>query len=101
VRYEELLEHPEEVLTKLCADIGLQFDTRMLNYHEQESELDRRHFLPSANATKTIDHSRVGRWRKELSREEGAYVAREGGGLLQELGYVHDHTWLDDISGTV
>ncbi len=97
VRYEELLERPEEVLTKLCADIGLQFDTSMLTYDTSEKRPDTAHFLPSANATQALDRSRTGRWRSELSTEDARYIAREGGALLRELGYAQDDTWVGEI----
>jgi hypothetical protein len=37
IRYEDLLVRPEEELTKCCRLMGLEYDQRMLNFHESSS----------------------------------------------------------------
>jgi hypothetical protein len=105
VRYESLVTDPEPTLRKLCDFLELEWDGRMLRYHEdaQErlSELDReippvegKPGRPAENrrALHTLTggpptQSRIGRWRTEMSAADRAAFDEEAGELLRDLGY--------------
>jgi Sulfotransferase family len=69
IRYERLTEHPHSVSDALARHLG----------------------APAAVLRDRLDaaHDRsIGRWRRDLTREQLTDVEREAGELLQELGYV-------------
>ena len=70
VRYEDVVQHPEEAARTIGAFFG----------HAEPPESLRA-------ALAAADPSSIGRWRRALDDEGLADVEREGGALLRELGY--------------
>ena len=105
VRYEELLVHPREVLTRVCTFMGLEYDPAMENYHHASGERlrseihDQRDAQGALVATKAQreaifektalppDPERAGRWRKDMSADDRERFESVAGDLLRELGY--------------
>jgi hypothetical protein len=72
LRYETLIEEPNEVLDELLSFLG------------EETTVARRALHDAARS----EHRRsIGRWRSHLTREDLAVVAAEAGPLLRRLGY--------------
>ena len=94
VFYEKLVENPEEELKSVCRFVGIEFTPQMLEKKSITSG-DEKYSTVSANAKGEIEGSRVGRWRKDLSREEAEEFEKIAGALLQELGYEKDALWLE------
>ena len=104
VRYETLVTNPEATLRTICADIELDFDPAMLAYHHTAEERlaeFKRPFGPADRTPKDIgtfmaihdrarmppDASRIGRWRKEMSRDDLRRYEAIAGPLLRDLRY--------------
>ena len=88
VRYEDLVTDPERVLTELCAFVGVEFDERMIRYHERADRL-----VPSLSHN---EHHRnlykpptsgLRDWRRDLAARDVAVFEALAGELLEELGY--------------
>ncbi len=82
VRYEDLVQDPAGVLGGLLADLGESFDPAILVEPEGPVGGDGRHHAGSAISTRSM-----GRWRTDLTPEEGAVVQRIAGATLARLGY--------------
>ena len=78
VRYEALTEQPESVLTPVCAFIGEDFHSAMLNptRHSGEAVIGSGGF-----------QSNSGKWRRQLSARQLVGLERIAGKTLHELGY--------------
>ncbi len=94
VKYEDLVTEPEETVRGLCADIGLNFDSRMIRQHEETSTLtaNPRGQLSAERVQQPIDTSAIGRWQFTLSQEEvDAFLSGCGGQqTFHALGYYVD-----------
>jgi len=98
VRYEELVREPEAVLRRICSFVELPFDGAMLDYHRRAPERLAEHearpqvtkeqrLKQQEAATRPPDPSLIGRWRRDLTREDAARFDHVAGALLRELGY--------------
>lgn len=91
VRYEDLIETPEESLDRICGFLGIVFDGRMLDYAE---DVDRK--VPSSKRSLwpalggKLDRSKIGRWRTELKTYEVAAIHEITSELMAECGYAVD-----------
>lgn len=74
VRFEQLIESPETVLSELCRFIGLAYDPAMLDYHLHSSY-------------KKPDKTLVQQWRRKLSEREIQYVEAKAARLMAQTGY--------------
>lgn len=92
VRYEDLVSDLEGTLRRLFGELGETFSPEMLDYHNRKTALSR-----DRNFKKPIFGSSVGRWRRDLSREDAETVERICGPLLVELGYAKDARWIDEL----
>jgi hypothetical protein len=104
IRYEALVRNPEMVLREVCQFLELEFDSRMLSYHETAAErLGEHEGRATANGTvwltnaqrqsqqwrarNPVDVSRIERWRGEMDLADAVAFEQAAGGLLRELGY--------------
>ncbi len=110
VRYEDLILDPEPTLRRICDYVELEWDERMLDYHERaparlaeitrdlprsaERSVEADEVIPAAQrvsihelASRPPQSDRVGRWRTEMSAADRAAFAQAAGDLLAELGY--------------
>jgi sulfotransferase family protein len=104
IRYEALIQNPEQVLRDICQFLELDFHPRMLSYHENAAtRLAEHEGRTTASGTvwltkaqrqsqqwqtrKPVDVSRIGRWRAELDIADAVAFEHVAGGLLRELGY--------------
>jgi Sulfotransferase family len=104
VRYEQLIEDSREVLAGICEFLHLDFDDRMLRYHEFTPERLREHqgrFRPDGSVvvtheqrldqqhrtTRPPDRSRVFVWKREMPREEQLRFEAIAGDVLGEFGF--------------
>ena len=104
VRYEQLIEDTAEVLERICRFVDLDFDDRMLRYHEFSSERLREHqariradgavvvsheqrLRQQYRTTQPPDRSRVSVWKREMSADERRRFDAVAGDVLRELGF--------------
>lgn len=87
VRYEDLLERPEETLQGLTAFLGVPWDPALLETNDGAAE----------PAAAPLSRASLGRWRHELSATEASLVQRHAGALLADLGYAQDAGWTEGL----
>jgi hypothetical protein len=104
VRFEDLIEHTERELRRICAFLELPFADAMLRYYEgsskrieeHEARYDRHGALVidkagrqrrAARLTQPPDRSRVRGWRAEMTPSDRARFEEVAHRLLSELGY--------------
>ncbi len=69
IRYEELLQRPEEVLTGVCAFLGESYSPQMLEFYKDStaySEYDAEH----RNLRNPLMPEKVARWRRKMAPAE-------------------------------
>ena len=74
VKYEDLIEAPEEVLGRVCTFFGVPFDPAMLDYD-------------GGSTYSKPDPALTYQWRRKQSPREIGLVEARVGTLLEELGY--------------
>jgi Sulfotransferase family len=86
LRYERLLQHPQEEVEKLCRFLELDFDPAMLEYSDRpHSEVLDRAKLYNPNVSKSITKTRS--WEEQMPKEQVEVFEAAAGDTLSELGY--------------
>ena len=93
VRYEDLVEHPERELRRLCAFLGEDYDPAMLDFGNRVDK----GYLEVEEAWKGMTRggltsARVGRYRAKLTARQIWTVEQRLRPMLSELGYDPDAT---------
>ena len=104
VRYDQLVEDSRTVLTDVCAFLNLEFDERMLRYHEFAPARLREHqarvrpdgsvvvtheqrLRQQHRTTQPPDRSRVSVWKHEMGRDEQLRFEAIAGDVLRDCGF--------------
>jgi hypothetical protein len=87
VRYEQLVQEPEQELRQILAFLELPYEPQVLTGTGSRQVLTSREVAWKARSLEQISAARVGLWRRELSAAQLALLERWGGWALQELGY--------------
>jgi hypothetical protein len=92
VRYEDLVDDPESILTRLCSFIDLDFEPSMLRYFERIGEIPDPalgvRYRPGHHSRLRLPPTKGLRdWRSQMSRDDLAVFEADAGDLLSELGY--------------
>jgi hypothetical protein len=104
IRYEDLICNPQETLNRVCAHVGLSFESSMLNYYMHPAERLKEHkarsrcdgtagltveqrFRQQRLTTTPPDVTRVFAWKRTMGAEERSRFEAIAGDLLEELGY--------------
>jgi hypothetical protein len=88
VRYEELLEEPEETLRDVCGFVGLDFEAGMLDYHKRVDALLQTVSSPEIHQRLSLRPTKGLRdWRTQMTADDQGAFERVAGDLLAELGY--------------
>jgi Sulfotransferase family len=86
LRYERLLELPQEQVESLCRFLELDFDPAMLEYSERSrSEVLDRAKLYNPNVSKSITRTRS--WDEQMPKQQVEVFEAVAGDTLSELGY--------------
>jgi hypothetical protein len=86
IRYETLLDRPEETMEGVCAFIGEPYDEAVLKLNF--IEIDVNPSKPGGYGTKTeILRANQEKWRSGMRVGDRAIFESAAGGLLRELGY--------------
>lgn len=89
--YEELVQNPEAVLTRIMEFLGAPYDPVQLAFHQGSDEWH----TDSRNAAKLrqpISPDSVGRWRAGLSGAEVRLIEHIAGDWMDRLDYVREAT---------
>lgn len=87
IRYEHLVNHPEETLRALFAFLGERFDPQVLAFHRISRNVDGSEEWSAEAVRRPLFASSCGRWRRSLNAEEHAAVLQVARRDLEELGY--------------
>jgi hypothetical protein len=90
VRYEMLIEQPEQELRRVCTFIGEPFSPAMLDYHKENQDL--RQVAPAErshhrNLARPIMAGNAEKWRVELSLHDKQIIETVAGSTLSAAGY--------------
>ncbi|MGH7198402.1 MAG: sulfotransferase [Candidatus Omnitrophota bacterium] len=85
VRYEDLIESPEEELKKVCEFIGESFEPAMLDTSRSLPSMKPKSW--HLKAGEPIDKTRTAVWKKELSESENRMAEALLGDRLKAYGY--------------
>ena len=89
LKYEDLVTDTEGTLRGLFEFLQLDWEPAVMSFHEvQSSSRDPVKFAQNPEATKPLQSSSIGRWKKDLTGDDLDYVLREAGLLLRTLGYL-------------
>lgn len=90
-RYEDLIAHPESVLSGLCQFLGLEFDVSMLAFHERDSTKKMAAKLDAwSNLARPVMSNNANKYRDKLSRGSIRMVETWLGDLMKFFGYSLD-----------
>lgn len=87
IKYEDLVSDPEKTLMNICAFLGEEYSSCMLEYHKKETWVlkeERQHF---ELLSRPPEPSRAYVWKKEMSREEVNLFDSAAGSVLHKYGY--------------
>jgi hypothetical protein len=89
IRFEDLVQFPEQTLRSVCEFLGESFESDMLHYHEGSHKYMKERAVDDFNraATQPISSVKVAAWRDGLSDEEVAEVEWIYGPAISALGY--------------
>lgn len=88
VKYEKLLQEPEESARALCEFLQLEYSNNMLNFNQNADELvfaDEMQW--KKNLFSPLLKGNSGKWQKELSPQEIALVESSYGNEMRRLSY--------------
>jgi len=87
ISYEELTEHPEATLRRLCTFLAAEYRPEMMDFHRSK-EAERTAVTGLwANVVQPVDDTNSRKFLKEASREEIGLFETVAGNSLDELNY--------------
>ena len=90
-KYEDIVNSPEESITKACDFIGVEYTPAMLNYNSEEHEYPE--WEAGSNDVKgknNINSSSIGLWKENIPVNIRMKIEEIYGDYLKKLGYEHD-----------
>ena len=93
LRFEDLVSSPAETLRTLCAFLGESFEPGMLDTSATGVEINSRGVPWKQKVSQSVDASRVGAWRSELTRRDNQLAEALLGHRMTQLGYPRDETF--------
>lgn len=81
LKYEDLLNHPEEELKSVCSFLGLPYAPDMLDLSSGQIEEEKRY------VKSYFDVSKIDKWKEQLKGNNLRKVERIQGPLLEKMGY--------------
>lgn len=85
VRYEDLSEHTEQELSRICHVLGIEYQLSMLDFRNERHNIGGNHWMRFRHHETQV--RRDDRWRSELAAEDLATFERIAGPLNRKLGY--------------
>jgi Sulfotransferase family len=99
IRYEEFILDPESVAREICKRLGIEYDSRMMDYaSSEESKETASSGVMWSNLTKPVMKTNTQKFRKEMSADDILIFESVAGDTLRALNYQTDFSsdqWLD------
>lgn len=86
IRYEELVQDPDDTLRELCGFVGLPFDPLMLRYFERAHAV-KAQINSTAHMRLSEPPEKTREWRDEMQPQDLALFAALAGPTLEQFGY--------------
>lgn len=86
MRYEDVVRDPEVHLRRICAFLGVTFETAMLEFHKDS----RKYMAPTIrtpSVTQSVSDEHISRWKADLSTAEVGLVEAICGPAMASAGY--------------
>lgn len=102
LKYEDLILNPSTKLKELCQFLDLKFDEAMLTYDEKNIKeyQDRSKFISNelklhlerdhVGLTQKLDLSKIGLWKKELTKKQSDYIWKINKKIALKFGYTEE-----------
>ena len=87
ILYEDLVKNPDVELRNICAFIGEEYQAKMLDTSSSASSVVTRKETWKQLAAKPPDQTRIGVWKRELSKEQNRVAEAMIGDRLITYGY--------------
>ncbi len=98
VRYETLVTQPEKEIKNICSFLGLPFKKEMLKFYKKSLTVYSATHLSMDRISRPVDSSRVGRWKKELTKQQLIDFYSTAKKALIEFGYINEGS--NDVNGS-
>jgi hypothetical protein len=90
LKYEDLLETPEEVLNKLCSFLGLIYEPGLLRFNEKAQELVTKEEMQWKKETlQPLKKENKYKWKEYYSPFQLAIIERIAEGSMNKFGYTY------------
>ena len=98
VCYENLIKQPEKELNRICAFIGVQYNSACLEYYQStEAKNTASSGKMWQNVERSVIADNCNHYRKELSASEIFLFEGVAGETLEKLGYKTDFIWNKNV----
>jgi hypothetical protein len=88
IRYEELVARPAEVLSQVCAFLGVDTEAALLNYPARAAcNLPAESVQWHRNSIRSQDATRIFEWKRRMSRSDRIIFEQVAGDALAMFGY--------------
>ena len=92
LRYEELVTAPEQHLRRICEFLDLQYDPRMLSYHETATnEMPQASLDWHRNSVRAPDSSLIYAWKKDMPKADRIIFEQIASDALETFGYEQEN----------
>ena len=86
IKYEDILKDTAAQIRKLCYFAGIEYKDSLLK-KENGFKVPKYTFSQHALVGKTLDESRISKWKKELKKQDIKIIESQCGPILNALGY--------------
>lgn len=87
LRYEDLVTEPERELRRICAFVGEEYESAMLDSRDTASSVAAEHEWWKESVSGPLSTRSVGRWQREMSADAKRFAALHLARYLREHGY--------------
>jgi hypothetical protein len=91
IRYEDLLAEPQAVLARVCALVGVDYESTMLDFYKTSRFYIGQHH--SELIFSPLDKANAEKWRRTLTPREQRIFGRLARAALVEFGYQESDRW--------
>ena len=88
VRYEDLVERPEQELRRLCAALRIDYSPEMIRFQERAEEMISPDEPWKRRNTKELEKTRIAAWAETLAPAETALVEASAAEIFTRHGYL-------------
>lgn len=97
-KFEEFLEYPEKTMRKICKQLGISYESGLLDTSQFKNKTTRKAWMPNTaffDKFEGISQAPIGRWHKYLAEEDLLLCEWVNGELMEKFGYRLSGTSVD------